>query len=270
VRKIKGLLDLMVGINWLCTDFGDGPQSHQIKELMDLSMFYYENGKYDESIKFCKKALSVKKTGKIYNNLGLSYLAKDQLEKASRAFTDSMRIDGSCAQALYNLSMVMYYAGHFDKTIDFLSHIIKWPGVPPLMLINAHNDTGCAYIKKGDYENAAKSFEKLIVLDSKFERAYVNLGNAYCEQDKLDDAINQFNKAIEINQNCSAAYNGIGVVHFNKDEIDQSLSYFDKASKFSPPSIAASINSRIIKKYISQNPDVGAIQKNTKSKQVTQ
>ena len=238
----------MVGVAWTCVSLEGEPQSDQINELIDLGLFYHKNGDGKEAVKYFKKALKISETSPVYNNLGVVYMQTDDLGKACNAFDRALKLDSSCPQALCNLGLVMYKAGRFDKTIEFLNYIIKWPEVSKEMLIHAHNDTGCAHFRKGDYEAAKNSFETAIVLDSNFDRPYANMGNSYCEQRDFDSAANRYNKAIALNENCSSAFNGLGVIELNNGNFDKAKEYFDNALSKNNFCVAARVNQNILKK----------------------
>jgi len=252
VEKVAGVLELNVGVNWFCRFEQESLNNKQLEALIVIAENYYKSGSLEESVKYYKQAIKILECAPLYNNLGLVYSHKEDLGKAAHAFQRALQLDGSCAQALYNLSMVLYSAANFDRTVEFLAHIIKWPDVPHLMLLNAYNDTGCAYMRTGEYEKAHESFEKALGLDPKFEKPLVNLGNMYCEQGKFEEATSKFKMALELNQNNAAAYNGLGIILLNQQKFDLAKEYFDKALEIKSFSNAARINQNLIKKIISE------------------
>ena len=64
--------------------------------------------------------------------------------------------------------------------------------------IDAYNNRGVAYAKKGEYDKAITDYNKAIELNPEYARAYYNRGNAYAEKGEHDKATADYNKAIEI------------------------------------------------------------------------
>jgi len=224
-------------------------QEDQINQLMELSLSSLGMRNFDESEKYLKQAIKICKCATLYNNLGVIYLVNQSYSKAYQAFLNALDVDKHSIEAFYNLGLLMYYGGKYDTAILLFQDIIKKEGINPLMLINAHNDLGCAYYRKKDFESAKKSFETVLALNEKFDKAHVNIGNILCSQEKHDESIKKYNAAIKINSECAVAYNGIGVAYSEKKDLKKADEFFEKSLKSKEYCRAAEINKIILKKY---------------------
>jgi tetratricopeptide (TPR) repeat protein len=71
--------------------------------------------------------------------------------------------------------------------------------------VDAYNNRGIAYGRKGDYDRAIADFNQAIRLNSNYTEAYVSRGVAYHDKGDYDRAIADFNQAIRINPNYANA-----------------------------------------------------------------
>jgi len=248
VNKPKGILESMFGSLWLANMAEEkNSTNEQIESLVHLAFSYYENGKSDDAINYFKKALKIKKRADLYNNIGFVYVNEDESGKAANAFKNSLGIDPGFLPAFYNLGVAMYHEKAYDSAIKIFERIIKVPNIEKHMLVTAHNDKGCAYLRKEQYVEAIKSFETAVVLDDKFARGYVNIANAYVHQGKIDEARAKYNKALKIDVDCAAAYNGLGAICMNGNDFIGAKKYFDQALEKNKYCYAAYANKVILK-----------------------
>lgn len=90
-------------------------------------------------------------------------------------------------------------------------------------------DSGIAYYKKGDYDNAIAEYTKAIRINPNSALGYQNRGDAYSKEGKKDKAITDFNKAIGIIKNQAHPFSIAGYLHWLNNEFDAAISDFTKA-----------------------------------------
>jgi len=84
-------------------------------------------------------------------------------------------------------------------------------------------------IKK--YDEAEKSFERAILLNTNFLDARNNLGNVYIKTGKIDKALLEFEKIIKLNPNYSTAYYNIACVYSLKKDKYRALKFLEQSIK---------------------------------------
>ena len=96
-----------------------------------------------------------------YNNRGLAYQEKGEVDRAVADFTTAIKFNPNDARV--------------------------------------YNNRGVAYEQKGDKEQAIADYGKGIALNPKYVEAYTNRGVAYEQKGDKEQAIADFRKALEIN-----------------------------------------------------------------------
>jgi tetratricopeptide (TPR) repeat protein len=89
----------------------------------------------------------------------------------------------------------------------------------------SYYDKGMFYQFGGDFDDAIKVYQELLVVDSTYKNAYYNLGVIYDEQ-KTDykTALTNFNKAIQ----CDTAYS---MAYYGRANCYEMLKQYDKATE---------------------------------------
>ena len=106
-----------------------------------------------------------------YNNRGLAYQEKGEVDRAVADFTTAIKFNPNDARV--------------------------------------YNNRGVAYEQKGDKEQAIADYGKGIALNPKYVEAYTNRGVAYEQKGDKEQAIADFRKALEINPSHQDAKEGL-------------------------------------------------------------
>lgn len=85
------------------------------------------------------------------------------------------------------------------------------------------------YLNK--YEDAIEYYNKAIMINPIYEKAFINKGIILAKLMIFDEALESFNTAIEINDKSEISYFNIGLVYSKLERYDDALYYFDKSSK---------------------------------------
>ena len=102
----------------------------------------------------------------------------------------------SDASAQFNLGTAYYQVGQTDAAITTLQRgLVLEPGN-----IYGRNYLGCAFLRKGRIESAAKEFQKAIALVETFAEAHYNLAILYATEDPpaTVSARAQYKRALEL------------------------------------------------------------------------
>ena len=153
--------------------------------LFELGVVAEQQNNYDNSIKYYKESLRITENSDSFQNLGVCYLKKGNLEDAYANLTKAMLLNPNNYTIYNSIGAVLEKSGNYDMAVQMLEIAIK---LNPKNTIGFYN-LGIALDKKGDFENAAKSYEKAIELGhNKKEdiKKRINELKSYAKNDKLN------------------------------------------------------------------------------------
>jgi Tfp pilus assembly protein PilF len=94
-----------------------------------------------------------------------------------------------------------------------------------------HNNLGMVLSKLGRLEEAEKSFQKSISINTKNPSALSNYGLVLKKTDRLDEAIKALEQAIEIAPKFVDAFSNLGAIYFERSDLNKAEDYFRQALK---------------------------------------
>lgn len=118
-----------------------------------------------------------------------------------------------------NKGIEAFQQSHWDEALNkFQDALLNDPENPLL-----HFNIGDVYYKKKNYQEALKSFEKVLSTDDVQlqERAYYNLGNVHYQMNKYQDAISAYKKALELDPTDQDAKHNLELVRAKLKEMAQ-------------------------------------------------
>ena len=160
-----------------------------------------------------------------YNNSGIAYIKRNELEQAISSFSKAMELDPSYADAYCNRGVVYYFKGEYDRSLTDYNEAIE---LDPRHVVT-YNNRGVAYSNEGEQEKAIGDFTRAIEIKSDYADAYNNRGNAYGNRGEYDRAIIDYTKAIELKVNYTEAYNNRGNAYGNKGEYEKAITDYTRA-----------------------------------------
>ncbi len=154
---------------------------------------------YDPAIKKINTAMqSSPNDASLYNDRGIEYLYKNDLDKAQSDFTTAIKLDPSLARAYNNLGLLLAKNRH-----DFsggIANLTKAIDLDPQM-IDAYLSRGKAYMYTNQFEKAAADYSKVVELDPKNPDACYNTASLYLEIKNYDKAWEYYHKAKNLGAN---------------------------------------------------------------------
>lgn len=161
-----------------------------------------------------------------YNNLGVFYEQKGDLDKAMKYFKMAAAIDPQNQSAADNI-----------ERADLLIRGRKTPAppaaLPAAMTAGTPSEATAAAVPAAGIEEA---------------RTLNALGVEKGKAGRLDEAIALFNKALEFEPDYADTYNNLGFAYYKKGELDRAEEYFKKALDIDPGYEKARINLKAIAK----------------------
>ncbi|USR91129.1 tetratricopeptide repeat protein [Phormidium yuhuli AB48] len=100
-------------------------------------------------------------------------------------------------------------------------------------------ERGNAAQSEGRYEDAERTWRRVLEIDPNNVAAYYNLGNALSDQGKLDEAIAAYNRAIQLNPEYANAYNNLGLALYDQGKLDEAIAAYNRAIQLNPESAIA-------------------------------
>ena len=215
---------------------------------------YYIQNKYEEALRHFNAALGRK--GALPNELAdLQFLAAcckyslgagqetkaADLQETIGLFEKAARVYEKVDQkkwvmTQYNLAVV--YAGlpTGDRTASTQKTIAEYDKVIRLdpKFAKAYINRGNAYQKNDDYDKAFADYDEAIRLDPKDALAYNNRGRAYESKGDYEKAIADYDEAIRLDPKDAPAYNNHGNAHLAKGDYDKATVDYDEAIRVDP------------------------------------
>ena len=160
-----------------------------------------------------------------YNNRGIAYGEKGEVDLAIENFTKAIELKPDYALAYNNRGAVYRSKGEHDLAIEDCNKAIQLKSD----YAEPYSNRGAAYRNKGDYDRAIEDYDLAIKLKPSFVEAYYNRGLAYHEKGELDIAIKDYSKAIALNPKLAHPYNNRGNVYLQKRDFDRATADYTKA-----------------------------------------
>ena len=206
---------------------GHGNVSKRTTETKwDKATEYVKEGKYDEALIECNKALAINSNdANAYYQRSVCYFRKDNLDQAIADCNKSIELNPNFANVYFARGTVYVKKGEFNKAISDANRAIQ---LNP-NFAEAYNLRGNAYRKKGDIDKAISDLNKSIEIDPNGAPTYHNRALAYQKKGRLDQAILDSSRAIELLPSLAEAYYVRGVTYFMKKDYDKSWENIHKA-----------------------------------------
>ena len=158
----------------------------------NLGYAYVEQDAYDEAIPHLERAIAIAPHLKrAHYNLARAYRASGNLEAATNAITETLRLDAN------------YQPAHE------LADTIK----------QAHYNSGITHLNNERYSAAVTAFQNAITLDADFVSSHYNLGLAYLKLETYPRAISSLEKTIALDPNHKAAHHALALAYLGQQEL---------------------------------------------------
>ncbi|MDC1386046.1 sulfotransferase [Candidatus Thioglobus sp.] len=216
------------------------------QEQISLVTTLYNNGQIQEAIDKIKALdKDFPNVPLLFNILGVCYQSIGQLQEASQAFLNAIKIKSDYTEAHFNLGLIYQQLNKLDSAIKAYKNVISLtPNYP-----SAHNNLGIIYLEMSQLDIAVEHFEWALAYKYDFAEAYNNLGATLQKQGKLDLSLNNFKQAIAIKPEYAQAHSNLGNLFQISGEVDSAVNSFESAIAHKPEYAEAHRNLSILKKY---------------------
>jgi len=176
------------------------------ENYLELSLAYYNEGKYGLCIEAAKKALVLKPNYvEAYNNIGCAYNILNQFDKSVAAFKTGLSVKPDFQLAKNNLALSEAHRYISDDVIS-----------SQIYTAVDYVNQSLNYYNQGQYELCIAACVSALVLNRDYDLAYNNLCAAYNKLGEWDDAITVGEKGLKINPNSELLKNNVAQAEWNK------------------------------------------------------
>ncbi len=169
------------------------------------------------------------------------YLQQDNIDKAIEQLEIEVKQNPSNAEAHYLLGASYAKKGEFDKMNKEFDASLKITDKYKKNIQNyrlkywgENYNRGVRLLKAKKYDDAIKSFETAIRIDSSRADAYQNMAYAYIKKNDIKKAEELYKKVLQIKKNDPRIYFTLGSVYYNEKKFKPAIQMFEKAIELDP------------------------------------
>ena len=201
------------------------PYNPELRVL--LANAYYRDGRYYDAQLELEEAVRLSpRYAEAHCNLAVALQAQAKLEAASRHYRSALDIDSTMVEALSGLGTLLCRLERHGEGLKYLEQVLQ--GDPRRS--GTRYNLAVAYHKVGDFRQAIRHLETLLVHDAIYPGASIALARAYYSQGLItlqakqaDQAIVLLDKALERKSDDADFFFAKGLAHFEKGEYPQAV-----------------------------------------------
>ncbi|MBE9094356.1 tetratricopeptide repeat protein [Tychonema sp. LEGE 07203] len=233
---------------------------------------YYAQGKFEEAIAECKRAIEIKPEAalaykiagnatqamgkvdaarywyaqaleidpnfaEIHANLGSLYAQQKQWPKSIACYQEAIKIKPNLASAYRNLARVFLQSGEpqagAECWYEALTLDLNW--AKP----DEHFTLGNTLLELGQFDRAISCYRRAIQLQPSYADAYHNLGEVLSVMGQCEEAIAAYRQAIDLNPNFDAPHYGLGKALASLDRREEAIACYRRAIELNPNLVQA-------------------------------
>ena len=155
-----------------------------------LSLYRHNALPADEALPIAQNVISTAlslddRSAEAYAALGDLYAERHNLEQSERHFRRAIELSPSCEYARIRYAMLLAASGRVDEAVDQVEQAQKLN--PRSSLLRGYLGAALHYARR--FEDAARTYERLLRLDPQYTAAYIGLCKAYTELRRTTQAL---------------------------------------------------------------------------------
>ena len=191
---------------------------------------------------------SGEKLAEAFNNRGIAYRGKGELDRAIQDYGEAIKLNGKLA-SLYNNRGVAYdHKGEFDRAIQDYEQAIKLKPSP-----ETYFNRGNAYLAKAQYDHAIDDYNQATKLKSDFAPAYDNRCWARAVVGILKQALADCAAALRLLPSSASTFASRGFIFLKMGQLDAAVSAYEAALHIDPK-LAFALYGRGLAKLRNEDP----------------
>ena len=197
-----------------------------------LADFDFRNKRYSEAIKAYEKLLiSIPKNPSIHANLGFAYGELKKYKQSSEHYEKAIKYGIKDPKVRYNLAYTYDRLGRKKDAIREYEHIASsGPNMEVLDILAEY------YTDEKQYENAIKTYKRMIAINSKRAVAYSGLGYVYGLRNDTDKEIEYYRVSLKYDRENDDVYLSLGKAYEKKGMYQDAINAYTQAYELNPDS----------------------------------
>lgn len=221
-----------------------------VTALYELGLIYVARQKYDDAIPIFQKLIEINRDD-FLSNYYLAYAIQnsDKQLDPQKYLEICLSINPEFAPAMDLLGWNLLTNKKYPHALS-LFNLAKslYPGNSDF-----HYKSGLCYEKMSNFRDAAKCFQKSILLDASNPFYRDHLGFAFFQLGVFDSSITAYKEAIHLDPKNPSHYMNLGYVYAKTDSVKKSIESFTKALDLFPQNKMAEIYNQIAAINYSKN-----------------
>ncbi|WP_333456671.1 glycoside hydrolase family 99-like domain-containing protein [Microcoleus sp. Pol10D4] len=205
----------------------EDPEAYKI-----LAEGYFAQGKLEQAIAACKKALQIKPEAPLYKMLGNALQAGGKIDEAKSCYVKAIEINPNFAEAYANYGSICAQQEQWQQAVSAYEKAIS---LKP-DFAGAFRNFAKLLTQLGKSEEAAEAWYRAFAIDPKSGTAeeHENLAKTLIEQGKVDKGIECYRRAVELNPNAGAAYHELGEILKGQEQWEAAVDAYSNAIRNNP------------------------------------
>ena len=191
-----------------------------------IADIYLDAPDYPKAITLYNKAIAIRPTEDIYNNLAIAYEGLEKFDNAKTAYLSALKIKPDYKLAMSNLGSVFYRTRNYDSAAIFYKKLIDI-SKPSAANYNLLAD---ALYSKSSYDSSVIYYKKAIAMDSSHSNYFVNLGEAYYYLEKYAESVPYLEKALAMDTSYTSSYTDLAYGYLFVKRYNDAIRWYKKAN----------------------------------------
>lgn len=138
------------------------------------------------------------------------------------------------SQSLYNLGLRAHQSGDFDQAISLYAQVMALEEPDARAMRAALNNLAAIHLQKGEYQQAAEFFNRLLAVDPENVGGLNGLGLAMQSMRDWDGAIALYRRAIMLAPDTASSYSNLGICLTSTGRFDEAKTALEQAIERHP------------------------------------
>ncbi|HET6461840.1 MAG TPA: tetratricopeptide repeat protein [Syntrophales bacterium] len=206
-----------------------------IESATKLADMDFKNKRYNEAIRAYEKILkSSPGKASIHANLGFAYGELKKYKLSAEHYEKAIKYGMKDSQVRYNLAYTYDKLGRKKEAIRQYEYVASsHPSMDVLDILAEY------YTDDRQYDNAIKTYKKMIVMNPKKGTAYSGLGYVYGLKNDIDKEIEYYRISLKYDAEDDDVYLGLGKAYEKKGMYQDALKAYINAYELNPDSALA-------------------------------
>ena len=194
---------------------------------------YYAQGKFEEAINECKRAIEITPEAAIaYKIAGNATQAMGKVDAAKYWYNEALEIDPNFAEIHANLGSIYARQKLWQKSIVCCQKAIE---IKPDLVV-AYRNLAQVFVQSGYPQVGAEYWYEALTLDINWATAeeHFTLGNTLLQFGQLEKAISCYRRAIQLQPSYADAYHNLGEVLSVRGEWEDAIAVYQQAIGLKP------------------------------------